>query len=78
MTINFRPLTKHDANFKKVIVLYKEAFPEIQRIPPWILQYKMGKGKAGSSIIYEHDSWIGFIYITEYKDIVFVQFFAIS
>ena len=78
MSINFRPLTKHDVNFSRAIDLYKEAFPDIQRIPPWILQYKVGKGKAGSSIIYDHDTWVGFIYITEYKDIVFIQFFAIS
>ena len=78
MSINFRPLTKHDDNYSKVIDLYKEAFPGVQRVPTWILRYKMRKGKAGFSIIYEHDTWIGFIYTTEYKDIVFVQFFAIS
>ena len=78
MSVNFRSLTKHDVNYSKVIDLYQEAFPGAQRVPTWILRYKMRKGKAGFKIIYEHDTWIGFIYATEYKDIVFVQFFAIS
>ena len=78
MSVNFRPLTKHDVNYSKVIDLYKEAFLGAQGVPTWILRYKMRKGKTGLSIIYERDTWIGFIYATEYKDIVFVQFFAIS
>ena len=78
MSINFRPLTKYDVNYSRVIELYKEAFPGVQRVPSWILRYIMRKGKAGFSVLYEHDSWIGLIYVTEYKDIVFVHFFAIS
>ncbi|MFY8282683.1 GNAT family N-acetyltransferase [Pseudoalteromonas sp. SSMSWG5] len=78
MSINFRPLTKYDANYSKVIALYKEAFPGAQRIPAWFLRYKLKKGKAGFNILYEADTWIGLIYATEYKDIVFVQFLAIS
>lgn len=78
MSINIRPLTKYDVNYSKVIDLYKEAFPGVQRIPSWILRCIMRKGKAGFNVLYENDSWIGLIYIIECKDIVFVQFFAIS
>lgn len=78
MSISFQPLTRHDLNYSKVIDLYKEAFPGFQRVPSWILRYKMRNGKAGLSVLYEHDTWIGLIYVTEYQDIVFVQFFAIS
>jgi ribosomal protein S18 acetylase RimI-like enzyme len=78
MSIKFRPLTKHDANYSKVFDLYEEAFPEAQRVPSWILRYKLKKGKAGFNIIYAQNTWIGFIYTTEYRDIVFIQFFAIS
>jgi len=78
MTINFRLLNNYDVNYSKVIELYKEAFPEAQHIPAWFLRYKLRKGKAGFDIIYTHDTWIGLIYVTEYKDIVFVQFLAIS
>ncbi len=78
MSINLRPLTKHDANYLKVIDLYKEAFPEAQRIPTWLLRYKLRNGKVGFSVIYAHDTWIGLIYITEYKDIIFIQTLAIS
>ena len=78
MSINLRPLTKYDTNYLKVIDLYKSAFPGAQRIPTWILRYKLRNGKTGFNIIYAHDIWIGLIYITEYKDIVFIQFLAIS
>lgn len=78
MSINFRPLTKDDINYSKVIDLYKEAFPGVQRVPSWILRCIMRNGKVGFNVLYEYDIWIGLIYIVEYKDIVFVQFFAIS
>ena len=78
MNINLRPLSKYDANYMEVIDLYKKAFPGAQRIPTWILRYKLRKGKAGFSIIYSNDTWIGLIYFNEYKDIVFIQFLAIS
>ncbi len=77
MSINFQPLTIYDVNYSKVIDLYKEAFPGAQRIPAWLLRYKLKKGKAGFNILYIDDTWIGLIYATEYKDIVFVQFLAI-
>lgn len=78
MSIKFQPLTKYDANYSKVIDLYKEAFSGAQHIPGWFLRYKLKKGKAGFNILYEDDTWIGLIYAVEYKDIVFVQFLAIS
>ncbi|KGJ87995.1 GNAT family N-acetyltransferase [Thalassotalea sp. ND16A] len=78
MSINLRPLNKYDANYSEVIDLYKEAFPEAQRISTWILRYKLRKGKVGFNILYAHDDWIGLIYVTEYKDIIFVQFLAIA
>ena len=78
MNINFRPLSKYDANYTKVIELYKEAFPGAQHIPTWILRYKLRNGKAGFNILYTQDTWIGLIYITRYQDIVFLHFLAIS
>lgn len=78
MSIKFSPLTKYDVNYSNVIELYKEAFTTVRRVPSWILRYMMRKGKTGFSVIYQNDIWIGLIYITEYKDIVFVHFFAIS
>lgn len=78
MTINFCPLTEKDANYSKVIELYGSAFPKVQRVPPWVLRYRLKKGKAGFEVLYEHEKWIGFIFTKDYKDIVSVQFFAIS
>lgn len=78
MSINLKPLSKYDLNYLKVIDLYKHAFPGAQHIPTWLLRYKLRNGKAGFSSIYTDDTWIGLIYITEYKDIIFIQFLAIS
>lgn len=78
MTINFHPLTKHDVNQAKAIDLFFEAFPKVQRLPPWIVKCRMRNSKAGFHALYDRDTWIGFIYLKEFKDIVFVKFFAIS
>ncbi|MEW6996080.1 GNAT family N-acetyltransferase [Colwelliaceae bacterium BS250] len=78
MSIKFIPLSKYDVNYSNVIELYKEAFTTVRWVPSWMLRYMMRKGKTGFSVIYENDTWIGLIYITDYKDIIFVHFFAIS
>ena len=78
MNINLKSLNENDVNYLKVIDLYKEAFPGAQRIPTWFLRYKLRNGKAGFSTIYADDTWIGLIYVTEFQDIVFMHFFAIS
>ena len=78
MCIKFIPLTQDDVNYSNVIDLYKEAFTTVRRVPSWLLRYKMRKGKPGFSVLYEHDTWIGLLYVTEHKDIVFVHFFAIA
>lgn len=78
MSINLRPLTKDDDNYSKVIELYKNAFTTAQRVPTWLLKFKLRKGKTGFNVVYEGDTWIGLIYTTEYKDIILVHFLAIS
>ncbi len=78
MSINFRPLNQNDENNLRVIDLYKSAFTTSQNIPSWLLRFKLRKGKVGFNVIYTNDTWIGLIYTTEYKNLVFVHFFAIS
>lgn len=78
MSINFRPFNKNDVNYSQVIDLYKKAFPGAERIPTFFLRYKLRNGQDGFNVIYDNDGWIGLIYSTEYKDIVFIQFLAIS
>ncbi|TWX53619.1 GNAT family N-acetyltransferase [Colwellia hornerae] len=78
MSIKFSPLTKYDVNYSNVIELYKEAFTTVRRVPSCLLRFMLRKGKDGFSVLYESDNWIGLIYLTEYKDIVFVHFFAIA
>jgi len=78
MSIKFSPLSRYDINYTNVIELYKEAFTAVRRVPSWLLRFMLRKGKDGFSVLYENNNWIGLIYITEYKDIVFVHFFAIA
>jgi GNAT superfamily N-acetyltransferase len=78
MSIKFSPLSKHDINYLNVIELYKKAFTTVRRLPSWLLRFMLRKGKDGFSILYENDNWIGLIYLTQYKDTVFVHFFAIA
>ncbi len=78
MTINFRPLSQKDDNYLAVIDLYKKAFTTHQKVPTWLLRFKLRNGKQGFNVLYSDDTWIGLIYITEFKDIVLVHFLAIS
>ncbi|WP_418607097.1 GNAT family N-acetyltransferase [Pseudoalteromonas sp. US3C1013] len=78
MTITFRPLNKRDINYSKVIELFFDAFPNVQRLPAWVVKYRMRNGKNGFDVIYDHNKWVGFLYTKEYKKIVCVKFFAIS
>lgn len=78
MSMSFRPLNKNHPNYLAVIHLYKEAFPKANRIPTFLLRYRLRKGKEGFNVIYEKDSWIGLVYFTHHRDIVFVHFLAIS
>ncbi len=78
MKINLVPLSRSNDNYLDVIDLYKEAFTTVRNIPTWLLKFKLRNGKDGFNVIYAGDIWVGLIYTTEYKDIVFVHFFAIS
>ncbi|PLW83920.1 N-acetyltransferase [Kineobactrum sediminis] len=78
MSITFRPLTRYDDNYSKVIDLYKGSFPGAQRIPSCLLRYKLRHGKKGFDVLYEDDNWVGLVYATEFRDINFLQFLAIS
>ncbi len=78
MTIDLRPLNEHDANYSEIIDLYREAFPKVQRLPRCFIRHRLKRGKAGFNAVYDHDTWVGFVYTKEYKDIVCVLFFAIS
>ena len=72
MTITFRPLNKRDINYSKVIELFFDAFPNVQRLPAWVVKYRMRNGKNGFDVIYDHNKWVGFLYTKEYKQIICV------
>ena len=59
MTINFRPINKHDINYSKVIDLFFEAFPKIQRLPQWI-DKKIGRKRP--SFKTDPTAWRSFLY----------------
>jgi hypothetical protein len=78
LAIAFKPLNKEDKNYDNVLALYKASFPGAQYIPTCLLRFKLRHGKDGFSVIYDDENWVGLLYFTRYKDIVFVQFFSIA
>lgn len=78
MSIRLLPISEYDENYPGVIALYRKSFPGAQRIPAWFLRFKLRNGKAGFSVLYSGDRWIGLIYLTEHEDVVFIHFLAIA
>lgn len=62
----------------KVKDLYFEAFPKYERVPFWLLIYKSKKKNCDLYAIYDESEYIGFLYLTYYKDIVYVFYLAID
>lgn len=78
MRINFQALNEKNQHFDDVIALYRASFPQMQRLPAGVLRRKLRNGKPGFEVIYDDQEWVGFIYNTLDKDIVFMQLFAIA
>jgi len=62
----------------KVKKLYLSAFPEYERYPFWLLTYKSRKENTDFYVIYDDSEYIGLLYLTYYKDIVYVFYLAIE
>lgn len=76
--LNFLDIKNNRECNKKVIKLYKEAFPKEERIPIWLLKKLARKNKANFYGIYDNEKFIGLIYNIYYKDIVFIFYLAID
>lgn len=62
----------------KVKNLYINEFPDYERYPFWLLVYKSKKKNSDFYVIYDDSEYIGLLYITYYKDIVYVFYLAID
>ncbi len=78
MSIKFVTVSKNDKDYRKVVDLYKKAFPKKERFPLWLLFYKVKSKNAQFSSLYENDNWLGFLYTIEHKNIVLILYLAIS
>jgi len=58
--------------------LYINAFPEYERLLFWLLVYKSKKKNSDFYAIYDDSEYIGLLYLTFYKDIVYIFYLAID
>lgn len=75
--INLISLNKTNV-MPKVKNLYINEFPEYERLPFWFLVYKSKKKNSDFYAIYDDSEYIGLLYLTYYKDIVYVFYLAID
>lgn len=62
----------------KVKDLYINEFPAFERLPFWYLVYKSKKKNSDFYAIYDDSEYIGLLYLTYYKDIVYIFYLAID
>ncbi len=66
------------ALYQRTKELYKASFPPEERFSFFYLYLKsMGK-KADFLAAYDDDNYLGFVYLTYYKDIMYIFFFAVT
>ncbi len=58
--------------------LYKTAFPAEERIPFFLLKRKVRQGRAAMLAAKEENCFVGFIYLVEHGDLVYLFFFAVD
>ncbi len=58
--------------------LYKSAFPAEERIPFFLLKRKARQGRAAMLAAKEENCFVGFIYLVDYRDLVYLFFFAVD
>ena len=78
MSIDFLPAAIDKENSAKIESLYKDAFPNSERVPFWLLRYKAKQNNVAFNSLYENESWIGLLYTIEYRDILLVIYLAID
>lgn len=74
--ITAHKVDRKNRDFKKVIEVYREAFPKIEQLPVWFLRMRaMHKGVEYLSLR-EDDEFIGFTYLTHYNGSMLIYFLA--
>ncbi len=64
-------------NRKDLRRLYETAFPKEEKLPFWMLKARARNGVAEFYGIYDDEEFVGLIYNSFYKDMVYIFFFAI-
>lgn len=62
----------------KIKKLYLNTFPKFERLPFWFLIYQSKKKKSDFYAIYDDHDYVGLLFLTYYKDIVYVYYLAIE
>lgn len=71
-------VTVSQDDYVKIKELYINAFPKEERVPFFLLKRKVKQEKGKILVFKENKQFIGFMYFIEYKDIVYLLFFAID
>ncbi len=58
--------------------LYKKAFPSDERAPYFLLKRRSLQNKAQMLVAKDNDTFIGFVYLVCYKDLVYLFYFAVD
>jgi len=67
---------QHVAERKKVQELYNKSVPAYEKSYFYPLWWKRKRANISFVNIYDEDKWVGFIFYSVYKDLVYVWFFA--
>ena len=78
MSIRFKNVTKTCKNYKNIKKVYHTAFPAEERVPVWFLMAKSKGKNARFYSVYEKETWVGFVYLIKYQDIIYVFYLAVS
>ncbi len=76
--IEFKDLSRNLKEFKLVKKLYSKAFPKAEQDPFLQLRFLAWRKKAHFYSIYCDNEWVGLTWIAPYKNVVFLNYIAIS
>lgn len=65
-------------DYKKILELYKESFPKLERFPAWLLRIMSHFKGINSFAFYNGGTLCGFIYFIENENTVFILFLAVN
>lgn len=76
--LQIRTIRKNSRKAELADRLYRQAFPENERIPMSFLLHKAKKDFVDFLAFYDADEFIGFAYMISHNDITLVQYLAIA